>query len=116
VLLLKKPNGQWDLPGGKLEKGEAWIDGLVREVYEETGLKVARARWVAGWKKKCSKHERAIKGVFLCRLDRKSKKSRIEISDEHVKGRFVSLKQIKNLFLPEEYAQAIGIAARKINA
>lgn len=30
--------GQWDLPGGHLVDGEAWIDGARREVKEETNL------------------------------------------------------------------------------
>jgi len=28
----------WDYPGGHLEEGEGWIDGLKRETYEETGF------------------------------------------------------------------------------
>ena len=32
--------GKWDLPKGKLEKGETKIDGSLREVEEETGVKV----------------------------------------------------------------------------
>ena len=31
---------RWDLPGGRLVKGESFEDGLVREVHEETGLDV----------------------------------------------------------------------------
>lgn len=31
--------GMWDLPKGKLEKGEAPLQGAVREVQEETGLR-----------------------------------------------------------------------------
>jgi ADP-ribose pyrophosphatase YjhB (NUDIX family) len=37
----KEPRkGQWSLPGGKLEFGETLIEGVRREVREETGLEV----------------------------------------------------------------------------
>ena len=32
--------GRWSIPGGLLELGEALLDGVVREVREETGLEV----------------------------------------------------------------------------
>jgi 8-oxo-dGTP diphosphatase len=44
VLLIRRAKeprkGQWSLPGGKLEFGETLIDGVQREVREETGLEV----------------------------------------------------------------------------
>jgi 8-oxo-dGTP diphosphatase len=39
--------GQWTLPGGGLDFGEDPADGMVREVFEETGLSV-RQSGVAG--------------------------------------------------------------------
>lgn len=39
VLLLQHTTGKWLLPGGKINKKEVWLDGLRREVEEETGLK-----------------------------------------------------------------------------
>ena len=32
--------GRYQLPGGRLNPGEAFLDGLKREVNEETGLKI----------------------------------------------------------------------------
>ncbi|MFN8286255.1 MAG: NUDIX domain-containing protein [Chitinophagales bacterium] len=39
-ILLIFRRGKWDLPKGKIEKGEKVIDGARREVEEETGVKV----------------------------------------------------------------------------
>ncbi|HEY0196692.1 MAG TPA: NUDIX domain-containing protein [Methanobacterium sp.] len=47
ILILKrsvdsKTNpGKWELPGGKVDQGEPFDEALIREVYEETGLKIS---------------------------------------------------------------------------
>lgn len=45
VLLIRRGHepmkGQWSLPGGALEVGETLLEGVRREVREETGLEVA---------------------------------------------------------------------------
>lgn len=41
-LLMIFRRGKWDLPKGKIEKGEKIIDGAAREVEEETGVRVAK--------------------------------------------------------------------------
>ena len=38
VLLLQKHNGKYDLPKGHVEEGETFLEGALRECYEETGL------------------------------------------------------------------------------
>lgn len=38
VLLLQKPGGYWETPGGHLEPGESPLQAALRELYEETGL------------------------------------------------------------------------------
>ncbi len=40
LLIQRRDNGHWEPPGGVLELGEQIIDGLRREVAEETGLQV----------------------------------------------------------------------------
>jgi len=53
VLLVHRPQyDDWSLPKGKLEEGESWEGGALREVAEETGLvcqlgdEVGRTRYV----------------------------------------------------------------------
>jgi 8-oxo-dGTP diphosphatase len=41
VLMIQNPAGSWGCPGGTIEKGEDIIAGLEREVFEETGTRVA---------------------------------------------------------------------------
>jgi len=41
--------GLWDCPGGFLEEGEHPLDGLRRELAEETGLVAGPARFVGIW-------------------------------------------------------------------
>lgn len=38
--------GQWSIPGGKCQPEEPPADACVRELLEETGLRVAPVRWV----------------------------------------------------------------------
>jgi 8-oxo-dGTP pyrophosphatase MutT (NUDIX family) len=38
LLILKHASGSWLLPGGRLNAGETWKEGLVREIEEETSI------------------------------------------------------------------------------
>jgi 8-oxo-dGTP diphosphatase len=40
LLIRRRDNGQWQAPGGVLELDEAFEQGVVREVLEETGVEV----------------------------------------------------------------------------
>jgi 8-oxo-dGTP diphosphatase len=41
--------GKWDLPGGFLDEGEPPLDGLRRELREETGLEIEPLAFVGAW-------------------------------------------------------------------
>ncbi|MDW5330554.1 NUDIX hydrolase [Plantactinospora sp. KLBMP9567] len=44
LVIRRRDNGRWEPPGGVLERGESIIDGLRREVREETGLEIEPER------------------------------------------------------------------------
>ena len=44
LAIRRRDNGQYEAPGGVLEREERIEDGLVREILEETGLRVAPER------------------------------------------------------------------------
>jgi 8-oxo-dGTP diphosphatase len=81
VLLLRKSkddirhaggSGKYDLPGGKLDPGEAIQDGLVREIREETGLliqdSVTTPIFVGEWRPIVKNIPYQIVGMFfVCR-------------------------------------------------
>lgn len=70
--------GKWDLPGGKLEKGENFDEGLLREVAEETSL-VIDLEHVAG----IAESEMSTKKIVYLILEGRIKSGKVQLSSEH---------------------------------
>lgn len=51
LLCLRNDHDIWNLPGGRLEKGESPWQGVIREVKEETGLNVEIVRLIGVYSK-----------------------------------------------------------------
>lgn len=49
VLMIFSPRRGWEFPGGLIEQGESVIHGLLREIYEETGVKVRATDFVGAY-------------------------------------------------------------------
>jgi 8-oxo-dGTP diphosphatase len=78
-LVLVKPDGSLDLPGGRVEKGETLESALCREIYEETGLKVSIQKSFQEWSF-VKTPNLLIKGItFVCKF----LEGRIKLCEEH---------------------------------
>jgi len=84
ILILKRSTdsktnpGKWELPGGKVDQGEAFDQALIREVLEETGLKIGLDD-VMGVSQQNLPLIRAVHIIMSGRV----KEGELNISDEH---------------------------------
>jgi 8-oxo-dGTP pyrophosphatase MutT (NUDIX family) len=93
LLVLRRPDGVWEFPGGRLGAEEAPLVGLRREVYEETGLsvRVGAPVFTAAWRNDADEGRFAV--VYRCETD----ETDVELSEEHVDGRWVTVAEARDL-------------------
>lgn len=96
ALLLRNPDGTWELPGGKVEHGDTAMESLEREVEEETGLVVTDADPVETAVRKVKKKRNRGKFAVVYRCEFAGRVTddgasieigdgaSVEISNEHV--------------------------------
>jgi len=92
ILLLQHKSGKWLLPGGRLNVQEKWIDGLLREVKEETGIidiEIIGILEVDNWIHKNEPHY----GVFMHGIPLSKT---VILSDEHINFAWVPKENIQN--------------------
>ena len=82
----------WELPGGKVEKGEFFADALVREIKEETNLDVNVGDFAEAIQNDYM-HKRTVQVMMY--LD--DVKGDVKLSDEHTDWMWADLEKIKGL-------------------
>lgn len=93
ILVLVKPNGTLDLPGGRVENGESIKSALRREINEETGLKVKIHDPVEEWSFYKTPNQ-LIKGITL---ERTYLDGKVKLCGEHKRYFWVAINCIKSL-------------------
>ncbi len=112
LLLLRRPNGRWDLPGGKTRSGESVADALLREVREETNLVVHTFQPLSVIPRRRSNGRACRVASFLCTARQRLIETKIRLSDEHDDFAFVRFGLEGELHLPAHQRQAINEARR----
>ncbi|KAA2266178.1 NUDIX domain-containing protein [Solihabitans fulvus] len=106
LVIRRRDNGQWEPPGGILEISETFEDGVRREVFEETGVKVEVERLTGVYK---NMNRAIVALVFRCRpTDTQAEESLpTAATDEAREVRWMSLAEIREAMAP---AYAIRVA------
>jgi len=106
ILVLVKPNGTLDLPGGRVENGETIKSALQREINEETGLKVEIHDPIEEWSF-YKTPDQLIKGITLeCDyLD-----GNVKLCEEHKRYFWVAIDNIKRLNFTRNFFRNLKFA------
>ena len=104
ILMLQKKNGQFELPGGHIQKGESPIDGAKRELFEETGIDIKVIKQIT------SNSNRVLYRGYI-------NTNNIKLSSEHKSFRFVSEKDLFKLPLSKWSKKDLAfLKSRKITS
>ena len=105
VLLIRKPNGFWDLPGGRLEAGEALEAALVREAEEELGVRLKVGPLIACVVRPKRPPPDVVVAAYRCQIERSPEA--IVLSEEHVESGLYRPDQIDGLTMEDCYKSVL---------
>ena len=106
VVLLENERNEWELPGGRLEPGEAPETCLVREFAEELGAVVEIARIIDCWLFEVLPQREVV--IVTYSVKRRGQ-GELRLSNEHRRFGFFTLHEIGALPIPEGYRRSIRV-------
>ncbi len=89
LLLLQRPAGTWEPPGGRLLPGEDFESGAIRELYEETGLLISPHAPLMSWVGERPGGERLASVFYIGR----ARDTGVSLSDEHLDYRWATVEE-----------------------
>ncbi|MEJ2630938.1 MAG: NUDIX domain-containing protein [Acidihalobacter sp.] len=110
IPLLKNERDEWELPGGKLELGEAFEETLRREVIEELGVSVEVMEPLNNWIYHVNNVHVA---VITYRVEVVDIEFNPKVSHEHKELRLFRPEDIAVLKMPDEYKNSIALALQR---
>jgi 8-oxo-dGTP diphosphatase len=118
VLLVKRGHaplaGEWSIPGGVLELGEALEEAVVREAWEETGLRVETAGLLGVYNRVLrDAQERTLYHYVLIDFLCHRVSGEPQAAGDAAEVRWFSLNEIGTLPLPKDTAEVIRLGFEK---
>lgn len=104
VVLLKNGRDEWELPGGRMERGETPDDAVTREVEEELGAVIQAGDLIDAWVYHVNDTDILIL-TYTATL--KNDPASFRISDEHEGMAWFALDELDGLSLPDGYRRSI---------
>ncbi len=99
LLIQEKSDQKWAMPGGWCDIGYSPSENIVKEVYEEAGLKVKPVRVLSVWDKAKHNHPDDLRSVykinFLCEIV----EGELNVGHEALDGGFFGLDELPPLSL-----------------
>lgn len=103
VVLLRNERDEWELPGGKLEPGEAPAVCVRREILEELSIDVEVSEILDCWLYDIQGQVEVVIVTYGCEhLD-----GEVTLSHEHKEVGLFTLEEVEDLRMPEGYRRSI---------
>jgi len=108
ALLLRKPNGYWDLPGGRLDAGEEPQEAMIREIREEAGIVCQAGPLHHCFVRPKLRSADVFVVVFLATTN--ARYTDVKLSHEHDSADLFSLYEAENLKMDDGFRQCLELA------
>ncbi len=105
VLLLRNERDEWELPGGKLERGEAPAACLAREIAEEVGWTVTTGPILDAWLYHVTDDVEVLIVTYGCHP---ATDTPPVVSDEHSEVGLFTPEEAAALRMPDGYKKSIA--------
>lgn len=114
ILLLKKYNGDWVLPKGKVEKGETHDQTALREVKEETGVKASIDKYLGEihytFKENWDNDKSVHKVVYWYLMNTKSMDTVPQREEGFVEAKFIHIDRVVDMARYDDEKEIIKVA------
>lgn len=118
ILLLRKFNGDWVLPKGKVEEGENNEEAALREVSEETGVKAEILKYLGEihytFKENWDENKAVHKTVFWYLMQSKNMDTIPQKEEGFVDAKFIHIDRVVDLARYDDEKEIIKVALKEV--